>query len=626
MSQISNIRADNVVRQELQGRGIDARTGVYGDHTVQLGTGLPIKLDAIKTPSLPYAGFFRATKIASGRAGIEQSADGLLKQLTRQAGKLDAGKILGLLKAGQTHFERLNALGQITQAQKDNKLRMFTKSVEKLSNADLAAVYQSFTSAEMDLLQTALQREGEINPDARDARMAASRLFDLQALILKEVSNRSAVGILEDLKAKNPGDDTLQNVDTPKRLSAQWGDTENAPENPANRPLNGALDQNIVRNAAHPHEHDISAANLLTLVEVAAQSAGRREKNAAVQAQRLAARNIQGVSVKDMADIMRQSEMTCNMTPEALLKYIIPNPGQPISNIFHLAKKGIKPKGDSYLQMRDAVEKNAFPELSGHEARPDERPIYGSLNLAKDPIGGATVGYGDASIVFKPQVAKRTTYMLDDTFCASRISITPERKEAFYALLDDTHLPHEFVTALKTEGSKERQTFENWLNTIAQYPDATLKRFDVLPASLEASLSRKQGACDFFHTFLVQSFMDKDSTRGLIATHDNLESLIANMDDINGNALAAAHLRKMNGGDPSVSLIGFQYIEAQIQGPVIPSRDIAEIRITMASVPEAQRSQARRQLEQFGRQNGVKITYLDEYDLTAVGNAKQRIE
>ena len=45
----------------------------------------------------------------------------------------------------------------------------------------------------MDLLQTALMREGQVNPQAKDARMAASRLFNVQALILKEIGNRAAL-------------------------------------------------------------------------------------------------------------------------------------------------------------------------------------------------------------------------------------------------------------------------------------------------------------------------------------------------------------------------------------------------------------------------------------------------
>ena len=164
------IHLDIVVQQELLRRGVDTKTGVFGDHKVQFGKGLPISIDKIKTPSLPFAGFTTATKISRGKEGISKEADNLLRELTAPANKLNASKILSAIKAGHAHFERLKTLGQIARAQQGDTMWMFTKSVEKLSNADLAAVYQSFTSAEMDLLQTALQREGAINPDAKDAR------------------------------------------------------------------------------------------------------------------------------------------------------------------------------------------------------------------------------------------------------------------------------------------------------------------------------------------------------------------------------------------------------------------------------------------------------------------------
>lgn len=109
-------------------------------------------------------------------------------------GSLDAGKLLGLLKAQQTYLERLDKLNRLDPAQKQDAdgLWMFTKEVEGLSNEKLAAIFQKFNSPEMDLLQTALMREGQINPQAKDARMAASRLFNVQALVLKEIGNRAA--------------------------------------------------------------------------------------------------------------------------------------------------------------------------------------------------------------------------------------------------------------------------------------------------------------------------------------------------------------------------------------------------------------------------------------------------
>ena len=627
---VNIIQADKVVQQDLASRGIDAKTGVYGEHKVQLGKGLPISLDQIKTPSLPFAGFRQATKIARGKEGLSNAADDLLRALTAKGHELDVAKMLSALKAGQTHFERLDRLGQLTRAQKDDTMWMFTRAVEKLSNADLAAVYQSFTSAEMDLVQAALQREGEINPDARDARMAASRLFDLQALVLKEVSNRASQGMLEDLRANNPDDASLKNLQAPKSLSAQWGDVEGT-ESGAQDLRNVALNENdwqgIIRDQSPErvkpaHENDMSSANLLTLVEVSAKSSTIREKTALDQTQRLNRRNIKSVSVKEMADVMRKSELTYNLETRVLLQHIITHPNEPISNIFHLAEKGIKPKGDGYLAHRDAVEKQLFPELAGHEARGKERPIYGALNVAKDPIGAATIAYGDASIVFKPEVSKRSTFIADDTFYSPRLSITDERKDNFYKLLDGANIPQSLVTALRDKNSVEHKDLEAWLDK-ASRPNASIHEIDVPPKSISNHFQRVEHE-SYFTTLLAQCFIDKEATRTNMATYDNLESLVVNMGDIDGNSLANAARRNRQGQDGRVIMTGAQYIEAQIHGPVVPSRDIAEIRVNYASLPgnDAAKAQALQDLEAFGRQNGIKITVL-RYNANDVLNGLQ---
>ncbi len=625
------IHADAVVQGELSSRGIDAKTGVYGEHKVQIGKGLPISLDKIKVPSLPFAGFGRAKQIARGKSGVKKAADDLLDALDEKDDELDAEGILSALMAGQEQLKRLDRLGQLTQSQKDDTMWMFTKSVENLSNAKLASVYQSFTSAKMDLLQTALQREGEINPDARDARMAASRLFDLQALVLKEVSNRATVGMLEDLKASNPDDATLQDLRLPQSLSAVWGNAEGRVKG-ADEPLNVGMDEQLWHNiindkdplpnaVANPmHQHDMSDANLLTLVEVSAQSATIREKSALEQAQRLERRNIRSVSVKEMADVMRRSELTYNLNSSTLLQHIITNPNEPISNIFHLAEKGIKPKGDAYLVDRDVVEKQLFPELAGHTVRGSERPIYGALNVSKDPIGAANLAYGDAAIVFKPEVAKRSTFIADDTFYSPRICINEDRKENFYKLLDGANLPQSLVTALRDKNSPERRDMDVWLDKSAK-PGATIHDLSVLPDSVDQHLKSVEHF-GYVSALLSRCFIDKEATRTNMATYDNLESLVVNMGDINGNGLANAARRNRQGKDGPVILSGIQYIEAQIHGPVVPSRDIAEIRVNYASLPgnDAAKAAARRNLEAFGKRYGIKITVLD---YKSVNNQKE---
>jgi len=169
------IQPDHVAARELAERGVDSSVGVFGSHHVQIGKASPVRLDEIKSAEVAFAGFKEVTQVQRGRAGVEQTSRDLLQALAAP-GSLDAGKVPGLLKAGQTHLDRLAKLGALDPAQKQDQegLWMFTKAVENLSNGRLAAVFHTFTSAEMDLLQTALVREGSVTSGAKDARNSRS--------------------------------------------------------------------------------------------------------------------------------------------------------------------------------------------------------------------------------------------------------------------------------------------------------------------------------------------------------------------------------------------------------------------------------------------------------------------
>ncbi|MBO6001892.1 MAG: hypothetical protein J6P53_00175, partial [Mailhella sp.] len=118
----SGIQWDPVVQQELAMRGVDKATGVYGNHKVQIGKGSPLRLDEIKSASMPYAGFTQVKKIERGKAGIAEGSQNVLKTLCNRSGTLDAKSLLGSLKAMQTQTDRLAALGQLTPAQKQDTM------------------------------------------------------------------------------------------------------------------------------------------------------------------------------------------------------------------------------------------------------------------------------------------------------------------------------------------------------------------------------------------------------------------------------------------------------------------------------------------------------------------------
>ncbi|WP_418765894.1 DUF3626 domain-containing protein [Mailhella sp.] len=588
------IQADQTVQQQLEARGVTEKTGVFGEHKVQLGKGAPIRLDSIKANKVPFQGFTTATKIVRGQAGVTATAQETLKILGRP-GQLNAKSLLSTLKTMQDYLTRLDKLGELTPAQKDNALWAFASAVEGMSNTELAAVYQSFNTGEMDLLQTALMREGQINAKARDARSTASMLFDLQALVLKEVSNRASRSMLDDMAAAHPDDPALAQLRQPTRLSEQYGDGQ------------GAV------TTARPD--DITPANLRTLVETAAESATTREKTAGQQTEKLQRRGIEGVSVKEMADVLRGAELTININADVLLSEdgLFAHPDEPMKNIFHLAQEQILPKGEGYLAHRDKAERLIFPELEGHAVNPDERPVYGALNVQQRTIGAVsmTAGYGTAAVVLKPDVARRATYIAEDTFFAPVISMAQERRDTFYALLDGAGLPTEFVTACRDANSPEHQALERWFDDIAQAKDKRASAFNGLPSGIQL----QEDDLDRFQGLLLQAFGDSSATRRLMATHDNLETLITHMSDFDGNALALAAQKNADGAHPRVHLAGAQYIEAQIQGPLVPSRDIAEVRIDIEDIPRAARAETLARFAAFEQRTGIRVNVIRGFDL-----------
>ncbi len=601
------IQADAVVKGELESRGVDSSVGVFGSHHVQIGKGTPVRLDVIKSAKVPYAGFKTATQIQRGKAGVHQTSTDIMKTLAAP-GQLDAGKLLGLMKAQQTHVSRLDKLHQLTPEQKSDPdgLWMFTKSIEKLSNAELSAIYQKFTSPEMDLLQTALIREGQINPKANDARMAAANLFNLQALVLKEVSNRMSLSMLTDLRAANPNDETLSDdhIAQPKALSAEYGNLEgDAPES--------------------TFGDDMTATNLGILVDVAARSSTTRERTGVQEQQKLQRRGLDDVTVKEIGNTLRSAELTINLDPAILLgdNSVIEDPDGHLKNIWHLADQGVKPKGDAYLDKREGVEHTVFPEMTKHARSADERPVYGALNVQGSKFGAAMV-YGHAVIVLKEEVKQRATYTFNDSFYAAKIEITPQRRADFYKLLDGAHgVPPSLKEALKNPESQERKDMDAWLDQLAEEKDVTLNssfRRGAGPRSIKQHYREKEGEAgdvsddeQSFMGLLITCFGESESTRNVMATHDNIESLLPQLGDVRGNALAKAVVDQKNGQQPKVVLTSAQYIEAQIQGPIVPKRDIAEIRVDLQDFAEDQRPAVTAKLKRFEKETGIKVVIQD---------------
>jgi hypothetical protein len=615
---MSRIEANPQVQQELQSRGVTDAVGVFGNHQVKIGEGDPVRLDRIRSAPIPFAGFREATKIERGMTGVNQAGGDALRQLARPGGRLDAGKLLGDFKALRAQLNRLGHLGQLIPPAADAILRAYAPLVQNLSNEDLSAVFQAFTSAEMDLLQTGLRHEG--GQGSVDARKMTSDLADIQALVTKEISNRIGrdMNLPEDLRGS-----------AVTSLAESFGPlcrTGAAPAAP---------------DAAAPSGPHIASTNLLTLAETGARGATARERMDFDR--QVAVHSLQpqpSLSARAIGDIMRNAPLTMNIDAQFLFgdSSILTQPEAQVQNYYHLAREAQEgnraaeslPGGMGYVAPRDAVEHLLFPELGEHGVdNPNARPTYAALNIDHNELGAASSGYGGAHIVFKPEVAQRATYAAEDTFYAIPASFTPERRENFYnrlmALHEDVGLSLNFVGDICNPASELHRAFEAFFDDIATNPDVTIGSLDAPPegiirnslnaACAAAGINERDGA-NYMCGALIASFGDSEKARARTATYDSLETLLPGMATPTFNSLARAALERSS----IVGLMGTRYIEAQIQGGIVPGRDIAEIRVDMNDIPSRDLPAARERAEAFTRNTGIPVTFFDSGDRVYEGH------
>ena len=188
-----SIKACAVLTQEPTNCGVEEKSGVFGNMSVKLGQGLPINHARLKTPVLPYPGFSKVSK-------PEKHKSNILRLLLSRGKKLKAKQLLGAIKAKQDGLKHLNDPLASAKAQQADNMWFSSADLEQLSNDDLVSLGQTFTSAEMEVVQTALTRDELDTQNDSDVSKTAARLLELRAMVLKEINHRVAVGLLDELK------------------------------------------------------------------------------------------------------------------------------------------------------------------------------------------------------------------------------------------------------------------------------------------------------------------------------------------------------------------------------------------------------------------------------------------
>ena len=284
--------------------------------------------------------------------------------------------------------------------------------------------------------------------------------------------------------------------------------------------------------------------------------------------------------------MLRNAPLSINVDLEFLMGLKGPKPlleaNEPWTNIFRGVEKApdeaarqeaIRLKGEGYFYKRDSVERVLFPSLG--ESRPivaDERPTYAALNPMRFRTGAAP-SYGVATFHLKPEVARRATFVVEDTFIALQLTHTPENAEKARSLLQtQPGLSDETRAQLLTEGSPLSERFEAILEALREKGTCSGQ---YLKSELAlGGVTEDEGMS--ISALLIQAFGDREATSRAMATYDNLETLLPSLGDVDVVNLAAAAMDRRLGGLGRVQM-QCNYIEAEIQSPVVLSRDVAEI-------------------------------------------------
>lgn len=247
-------------------------------------------------------------------------------------------------------------------------------------------------------------------------------------------------------------------------------------------------------------------------------------------------------------------------------------------------------KGAGYIQKRDNVERGLFPELS--EDRPavaNERPTYAALNLLRQRTGAAPT-YGTVALHLKPEVARRATYTVDDTFVALRLRYTGAGRQAVLDLLPGSPgISEAHKLDLMTEGSELRRRLDAIFDGMAAKGEfrADLFKNEFQLFGLEDDENSALAG------LFIKVFKDTQSTRKAMASFDSLETLLPELGDMDAVSLARAALDRQQHGMGRVAS-ECNYIEAQVHGPIVFARDVAEIVINkefgLDQLPQAQKA------------------------------------
>lgn len=572
----------------------------------------------------------------------EQSqAAGILKTLARPNGTVDIPALARSLNLFAFLAER-SADADTAEGARDAGERFsaaFALALDSLDNGTLSQVYQGLISRDTDDLKNELSRrlaKFDLTAGQADAcERLALALGRLESLVLSEIAHRVALG-------KAATDEERQ-------------------ETLATAPVLRHCGRNAARDlSARGTAGEMTSVNLEILANRAAWGNIHGRELTGRTDRLMREHGFTKADAHDIGDMIRKSELTVNAHLSNLLGWRngqdpknppLFQPGHSLVNTFvSKERKGIAKDANGYLVRRDQVEKHYFPEY-GRMPRFEgkDRPNYAAFNLS-NAVGGAAPSYGNVVFVLKEHVKQQATYTIDDTFFAVKFDFTdPEAGKARFLASAGKFLSRfvkpEALAQLADPSSRCGAALETFFGMYSTSGICTGKGFDTDSVLMEIlgflNGNRAGGARELAADDLVAVLFDaigvKEEEGARVAGYDDIENLLAGMEELDPVVMGLATVRRAANPGESVRVIGGEYIEAQLHGPIVVSRDVAEMRVAGWDISDhyneladkdpsvtggmdkaawvaEQTAAEKERLLAFGRDNGFKVTFYDTTD------------
>jgi hypothetical protein len=577
---------------------------------------------------------------ASVAEPTKSQAAEILKVLTRPNGKVDVPMLVRSLNIFAFMAEK-TAAADLTEGAKDAGERFsaaFAQALDSLDNGALSQVYQGLVSRDADALKNELSRRlAKFDLTAGQADVCertALAMGRLEALVLSEIGHRVALG----------------------KATTEAEAQEIAKQAPVLKHCGESVQRNLsARNTAG----ELTSVNLEILTSRAAYGNINERNLAGKTTENLVKLGFTKADAHDIGNMIRKSELTVNAFLSNLLGW---RPGQDPKNppLFQLGyslvntfvskeQKGMAKDANGYLVRRNQVEKHFFPEYDKvPEFKGKDRPMYAAFNTAKLE-GGAAQSYGGVVFVMKEHVKQQATYTLSDTFFALNYDFSGNSKEKFLASAEkylSKLVKPEALATLADKTSVVGKALDRLFQLHASMGICSGQGFDtdskVTDVADFLSRNRIDGAREIDKDDVMAILFDaigvKDEELSRVAGYDNIENLLVGLKDADPLAFGLATSRRAQNPDAPIRLIGGEYIEAQLHGPIVISRDVSEMRILSDDISEhyfriaeetpeitggmdknewiAQQTEAdKARLLKFGEDNGIKVVfYGEEYD------------